>query len=181
MHENKAFPAIDSEESDDISQKLYEKPQRIINIGLLDPFIAKGQKQRLKSNLIEHFDFEALYPSVWKHLYSWYSADVQIVRSLKKDVLNRHVMILDLYPDREQQQFHGYQYASGCQNLWSGQNSTHEPDQAVNDQLSNTERLSVPKAIIKDSERKNQTPIQSLADEVRNAYLDSNLDGSARG
>ena len=84
-----------------MSQQLYEKPLRIMNMRLLDPFIAKGQKQRLKSNLIEHFDFEALYPSVWKHFYSWYSADVQIVRSLKKDVLNRHVMILDLYPDSE--------------------------------------------------------------------------------
>ena len=100
--EGKSIPPADSEDSNDVSQ-LYEKPPRIINIHLLDPFIAKGQKQRLKSNLIEHFDFEALYPSVWKHFYSWYSADVQIVRSLKKDVLNRHVMILDLYPDSEQQ------------------------------------------------------------------------------
>ena len=97
----KNVPPAESEDSNDVSQQLYEKPPRIVNIHLLDPFIAKGQKQRLKSNLIEHFDFEALYPSVWKHLYSWYSADVQIVRSLKKDVLNRHVMILDLYPDSE--------------------------------------------------------------------------------
>mmetsp|Transcript_6699 Transcript_6699/g.9174 ORF Transcript_6699/g.9174 Transcript_6699/m.9174 type:complete len:82 (+) Transcript_6699:2113-2358(+) len=66
-----------------------------------------------------------IYPSVWKHLYSWYSADVQIVRSLKKDVLNRHVMILDLYPDAEARQFNGYEYASGCQNLQSGRTSTH--------------------------------------------------------
>jgi len=70
--------------------------------------------------LIEHYDFEALYPSVWKHLYSWYSADIQIVRYLKKDVLNRHVMILDLYPDSESMLFNGYAYASGCQNLFSG-------------------------------------------------------------
>ena len=66
-----------------------------------------------------------LSPSVWKHLYSWYSADVQIVRSLKKDVLNRHVMILDLYPDADSRQFNGYEYASGCQNLQSGRTSTH--------------------------------------------------------
>jgi len=48
---------------------------------------------------------------------------VQIVRSLKKDVLNRHVMILDLYPDNDSRLFHGYEYASGCQNLFSGHNS----------------------------------------------------------
>ena len=100
--EAKHFADDESEDSNDVSQQLYEKPPRIVNIHLLDPFIAKGQKQRLKSNLIEHFDFESLHPSVWKHIYSWYSADVQIVRSLKKDVLNRHVMILDLYPDSEQ-------------------------------------------------------------------------------
>ena len=52
-------------------------------------------------NIMEHFDFEALHPKVWKHLYSWYSADYQIVRNLKRDVLNRHVMKLELYPDRE--------------------------------------------------------------------------------
>jgi len=45
-----------------------------------------------------HFDYEALHPVVWKHLYSWYSADIQIVRPLKKDVLNRRAMVLDLYP-----------------------------------------------------------------------------------
>ena len=35
-------------------------------------------------------------------------------------------MILDLYPDREARQFHGYEYASGCQNLFSGNNSERE-------------------------------------------------------
>lgn len=84
---------------EDMPEQLYEKPKRIENMDLLDQMVPKGQRQRLKPNLIEHFDFESLYPCVWKHLYSWYSADLQIVRSLKKDVLNRHVMILDLYPD----------------------------------------------------------------------------------
>ena len=35
-------------------------------------------------------------------------------------------MILDLYPDCEARQFHGYEYASGCQNLFSGNNSEQE-------------------------------------------------------
>ena len=60
--EAKHFADDESEDSNDVSQQLYEKPPRIVNIHLLDPFIAKGQKQRLKSNLIEHFDFESLHP-----------------------------------------------------------------------------------------------------------------------
>ena len=115
--------------------QLYERPQRICNADLLDPNVAKGLRQRLKPDLIEHFDFEMLCPSVWKHLYSWYSADVQIVRSLKKDVLNRHVMILDLYPDTEARHFTGYEYASGCQNLQSGRTSTHNSARAARAQV----------------------------------------------
>lgn len=74
----------------------YERPCRVNNAGLFD----SAHRQRLRANLIEHFDYEALHPIVWKHIYSWYGADIQIVRSLKKDVLNRHVMLLDLYPEQ---------------------------------------------------------------------------------
>lgn len=35
---------------------------------------------------------------MWKHFYSWYSADLQIVRKFKKDLHNKKVMRLDLYP-----------------------------------------------------------------------------------
>ena len=31
--------------------------------------------RNLRANLFEHYDFEALFPQVWAHLYSWYSAD----------------------------------------------------------------------------------------------------------
>jgi hypothetical protein len=41
--------------------------------------------RNLREDLIEHYDFEALYPSIWTHLYSWYSADTQIARYLKAD------------------------------------------------------------------------------------------------
>jgi len=117
--------SADSAAFDEVTPQLYERPARICNVDLLERHVPKGMRQRLKANLIEHFDFTSLYPSVWKHLYSWYSADVQIVRSFKKDVLNRHVMILDLYPDAEARQFTGYEYASGCQNLNSERTSTH--------------------------------------------------------
>ena len=51
---------------------------------------------QLRSNLIEHFDYEVISPDVWKHLYSWYSADMQVVRKLKRDYANQ--LVVDLYP-----------------------------------------------------------------------------------
>jgi len=53
----------------------------------------------LKENLIEHFDFEAVSPAVWKYLYSWYSSDWCIMRLLKRDKTNPQGVILDLYPE----------------------------------------------------------------------------------
>jgi hypothetical protein len=43
----------------------------------------------LRENIFEHYDFEALYPNVWSHLYSWYSADFCIARYLKLDAFNQ--------------------------------------------------------------------------------------------
>ena len=80
----------------------------------------------LRENLFEHYDFEALYSSIWMHLYSWYSADTQIARYLKVDsfaaadsqtlrqALNSGKvgnMELDLYPVKIQERiFQGLQY-----------------------------------------------------------------------
>ena len=85
----------------------YEKPTRILNDGLLEEQKSKGYPVELCENLIEHFDFEALLPCIWKHFYSWYSADVQIVRLLKKDVLNHNQFLLDLYPHTQNNVFSG--------------------------------------------------------------------------
>lgn len=41
--------------------------------------------RKLRANLVEHYDFEAVFPTVWAHLYSWYSADTQIARYYKVD------------------------------------------------------------------------------------------------
>ena len=49
--------------------------------------------------MAERFDFETLIPSIWVHLYSWYSADSQVVRFMKRDKLNKKQMTLDLYPE----------------------------------------------------------------------------------
>jgi hypothetical protein len=51
----------------------------------------------LKPNLIEHFDFEAVSPAVWRYIYSWYSADWCIMRQIKRD--RTAGGILDLYPE----------------------------------------------------------------------------------
>lgn len=53
----------------------------------------------LKENIVEHFDFEAVTPTVWKYLYSWYSADWCIMRNLKRDKTNSHGVYLELYPE----------------------------------------------------------------------------------
>jgi len=53
----------------------------------------------LKDNIIEHFDYEAVGSAVWKHLYSWYSADWCIMRYLKRDKVTRKGLMLDLYPE----------------------------------------------------------------------------------
>jgi hypothetical protein len=56
----------------------------------------------LKENIVEHFDYEAITPDVWKHIYSWYSADWSILRYVCKDRVNRYAVFLDLYPERKQ-------------------------------------------------------------------------------
>lgn len=58
----------------------------------------------LKENIIEHFDYEAVSPDVWKHLYSWYSTDWCIMRYIKKDRVNRYALVLDLYPEKKSMQ-----------------------------------------------------------------------------
>lgn len=44
------------------SSALYSKPGRITNEGLIDKSTVKGNSQKLRDNLIEHFDFEVLFP-----------------------------------------------------------------------------------------------------------------------
>ena len=74
------------------STQLYLKPERIENECLMAQRNAENigmtEMQRgLRENLAEHYDFEALFPSIWLHLYSWYSADTQIARYLRQDAL----------------------------------------------------------------------------------------------
>ena len=48
----------------------------------------------LKSNLFEHFDYEVICNEVWQHLYSWYSADWCLPRTLVADKVNGNKIIL---------------------------------------------------------------------------------------
>ena len=47
-----------------------------------------NQSINLRMNLIENFDFVAVPSIIWKYLYSWYSADWSISRTLVTDTLN---------------------------------------------------------------------------------------------
>jgi len=53
---------------------------------------------KLKPGLVEHFDFQSVSASVWKHLNAWYSADYKICRRLVSDVQS---VKLDLYPEEK--------------------------------------------------------------------------------
>ncbi len=53
---------------------------------------------RLKSNLVEHFDYEVVSAEIWAYIYSWYSADFCISRLMKTDRYNENKIYLDLYP-----------------------------------------------------------------------------------
>ena len=55
---------------------------------------------QLKDHSVEHFDFVVVSCEIWKHLYSWYSADQPVVRFLKRDRTNNKTYVLDLYPGR---------------------------------------------------------------------------------
>lgn len=58
-----------------------------------------GRSMNLKENIIEHFDFEAVSPAVWRFIYSWYSADWCIMRQIKRERVISHGVMLDLYPE----------------------------------------------------------------------------------
>lgn len=53
----------------------------------------------LRSNLLEHFDYEALPWRVYKYLKQWYGIDYEIVRYLKQDPIQRDQIFLDVYPE----------------------------------------------------------------------------------
>jgi len=55
---------------------------------------------RLKPDLIEHYDYEAVAADVWRYLSSWYDYDVEISRPLLYDMRSEKIQ-LELYPDRK--------------------------------------------------------------------------------
>jgi len=90
-----------------MSSVLYGRPGMIRNAELLLNQAAKsscGNSGHLKPDLTLHFDYVTVTKEVWTHLYSWYSADYVIFRSLKRQ--ENHLagpsakLVLDLYPKR---------------------------------------------------------------------------------
>ena len=74
------------------------KPFNCIKL-LVRMLLKDGRSMNLKDNIVEHFDFEAVSPCVWKYIYSWYSADWCIMRTLKRDKMTTNGVFLDLYPE----------------------------------------------------------------------------------
>ena len=52
---------------------------------------------KLKSDLIEHHDFEAVSVEIWKLLSAWYAYDIAVSRYLVYDIKTEKTF-LDLYP-----------------------------------------------------------------------------------
>ena len=54
----------------------------------------------LKDDLVEHFDYEAVNQLVFQYFKAWYGHDIQIMRFIKRDNVNRNELFLDLYPEK---------------------------------------------------------------------------------
>lgn len=54
----------------------------------------------LKDDLIEHFDYEAVNMQIFQLFRAWYGVDIQIMRFIKSDNVNRVELFLDLYPEK---------------------------------------------------------------------------------
>jgi hypothetical protein len=68
--------------------------------------LKEGKGAELKENLVEHFDFVAVSCEVWRHLYSWYSSDMTVVRFMKRDKINKKIFYLELYPEKQKLEKH---------------------------------------------------------------------------
>ncbi len=57
-----------------------------------------GESLLLRHPLLEHYDFEAVPPTVWRYLRAWYGCDASVARLLVKDKSAPKAYVLDLYP-----------------------------------------------------------------------------------
>lgn len=67
---------------------------------LIEPECLKlpSSKIKLKENLLEHLDFEAIPKHIYLHLKKWYGTDYDIMRFLKKNPEDENMLFLELYP-----------------------------------------------------------------------------------
>ena len=54
----------------------------------------------LRNDLIEHFDYEAVNQEIWQYFKAWYGTDLQVLRFIKCDNVNRNQLFLELYPEK---------------------------------------------------------------------------------
>lgn len=62
--------------------------------------LALNRRLKLRDNLLEHHDYEAVSKQVFRYLKKWYGVDYEIVRFLKKDPIDEDRVFLDLYPEK---------------------------------------------------------------------------------
>ena len=53
----------------------------------------------LKTNLVQHFDFEAVSNEIWEYLKAWYGCDFPLFRFIKKEKVSNK-LFLELYPEK---------------------------------------------------------------------------------
>ncbi len=75
----------------------YKNPGKILNRNLILDKPITGEIIKLKPDLVEHHDYEAVSSEMWSYLSSWYSFDFAIPRYLVYDYKNEETY-LELYP-----------------------------------------------------------------------------------
>eukprot|EP00347_Sterkiella_histriomuscorum_P024398 403331254 len=84
----------------------YKNPGKIKNIVLVDQDSprkkqsSEGNLIKLKNNLIEYHDFEAVSSEIWKYISSWYKYDLTLARYLQFDNKSERTF-LQLYPQSQ--------------------------------------------------------------------------------
>lgn len=56
------------------------------------------EQSRLKKDIVEHYDYEAVTADIWRYLSSWYHYDVELPRFLVYDMRSEQTH-LELYPE----------------------------------------------------------------------------------
>jgi hypothetical protein len=68
-------------------------------ISLRERATGEGLNLKLKSDLVEHYDYEAVSAPIWRYLSSWHHFDVALPRFIAYDKRTES-SYLELHPER---------------------------------------------------------------------------------